>query len=307
MRSSVRHSLAALILGALTVGAVGCSSSSDGGNGDGDDRGTGLEKALAAVPDSAADESILYVDVSAVRDLVAKDEKQFKNLRSLGIPEAGYATVPLKEWGFDEKDVETSIAVGNGGSTRMTGQFDTATLTKALEQKGYGASDIDGGTLLKKPGSDSTFQVSSSVRVAILDTDATGLGLDEPERSLVGDPAYAAVTDCLGDVYYASFYGKVERKGIALLAIGARLGADGTSTETICTVNASEKAAQGTATKLRGKTKAGEPYAGSKVTIGGGKTPIVSMTWKNSSQPRLRPGDNDKTLDLPGLLLLGQR
>jgi hypothetical protein len=132
------------------------------------------------------------------------------------------------------------------------------------------------------------------------------LGLDEQDKSLADDPAYAAVSDCLCDVYYASFYGKVERKGIVLLAIGARLGADGTSTETICTVNASEKTAQSTADKLRGKTKGDEPYVGAKVTMGGGKTPVVSMTWKNSSEPRLRPGDSNKTLDLPGLLLLGR-
>lgn len=307
MRISSRHSLVALITcGALAVGAVGCFSSGDGDSGDGGAKGTGLEEALAAAPVSAADEAILYVDVSTTRDLAAKDKKQFSGLWGYGIPElSGHAADPLKEWGFDEKDVETSIVVGNYNA-RMTGEFDTDALTKAFEEKGYGASDVDGGTRFMKPGDDSTFQVSNSIRVGIHDKDGTGLGLGEPEKSLAGDRVYAAVADCLGDVYYASFYGKVERKGIILLAIGARLAADGTSTETICTVNSSEKAAQSTAIKLRGKTKDGEPYVGSKVTIRDGKTPTVSMTWKNSSEGRRRPGDNNKTLDLPGLLLLGR-
>ncbi|AZQ37798.1 hypothetical protein EJ357_33650 [Streptomyces cyaneochromogenes] len=307
MRSPVRPSFAALaFLGALTAGVVGCSPSGDGDNGDGGGKETGLEEALAAVPDSAADVAILYVDAATTRDLVARDKKQFSGLWGYGIPElSGHAADPRKEWGFDESDVATSIVVGSYNA-RMTGEFDTAALTKALEKKGYGPSDVDGGTRFTKSGDDSTFQFSDSIRVSVHDKDGAGLGLDDPEKSLAGDRAYAAVADCLGDVYYASFYGEVEREGVVLLALGARLGADGTSTETICTVNASEKAARSTAAKLRGKAKDGETYAGSKVMIGGGQTPTVSMTWKNSSEGRLRPGDNNKTLDLPGLLLFGR-
>jgi hypothetical protein len=80
-RISSRHSLWPRILcAALAVGAAGCSSSSDGGNGARGETGTSLEEALAAVPDSAAGKAILYADVATTRELVAKDQKQFSGL-----------------------------------------------------------------------------------------------------------------------------------------------------------------------------------------------------------------------------------
>ncbi|MEU6354006.1 hypothetical protein ABZ896_32525 [Streptomyces sp. NPDC047072] len=309
MRPPSRQALASLfVLGSLAVGGTGCSGSSTGaGSGEADNR-TGLQNALASVPESAAAETVSYADVAVIRDLIAKDSEQFGGLGNYGIPElATYSDeTPRQEWGFDEKTVATSVVVGASNS-RLTGEFDTATIAKALERKGYRASDTDGGTLLKKTGDETTYQVSDSVRVARHDSDGAGLGFGEPERSVAGDPAYAAVDECLGNVYYASFYGKREKKDVVLLAIGARLGADGSSTETLCTVNSSEAAAQSAATKLREKTKDGEPYAGAKVTVRNGETHIVSMTWRNSSEPRLRPRDNDKTNILPGLLLLTGR
>ncbi|WP_327358678.1 hypothetical protein [Streptomyces sp. NBC_01304] len=298
-------SLSALALaGVLTVGTVGCSS---GKNADGEGGGgTGLERALGAAPSSVGSKALTYFDVRTARKLVAKDEKLYRVLNGYGIGElSDYAGNPRENWGFDEKDVRTAFDV-QGQSSRLTGTFDTEAIAAALKKKGFRAGSAGDGTRFEEPGKKgSTFEVTESVRVRSDSDRAFALSLAEPENSLTDDPAYAAVADCLGDVYYASFYAKRKKGDVVLLAIGGRLDAGGTSSETICTVNASKKAADRTAAKLRTKTAKGEPYAGSTVATGDGDAPVVSMTWKTTSKSGHLPRENDQTSKLPRLLLLG--
>ncbi|MDG4859538.1 hypothetical protein P8605_15495 [Streptomyces sp. T-3] len=299
-------SLSALALaGALTVGTLGCSSG-DKGDGEGDGA-TGLQRALGAAPASVGSKGITYFDVPTARKLVAEDNKLYGVLNGYGIGELQeYAGNPRGNWGFDEKDVRTAFDV-QGQSSRLTGTFDTKAIAAALRKKGFRADSTDNGTRFEEPGKKgSTFEATASVRVRSSSDRAFALTLAEPENSLADDPAYAAVADCLGDVYYATFYAKRTKGDVVLLAMGGRLDAGGTTSETICTVNASGKAADRTAAKLRTTTAKGEPYAGSTVTSGDGDTPIVSMSWKTSSKPGHRPRENDRTAKLTWLLLLGR-
>ncbi|MFF3640078.1 hypothetical protein [Streptomyces sp. NPDC002564] len=305
MRVSSRSRLlsALLITGALGAGAAGCSLP---GGGDGAGDGTGLEHALDAVPASAADQPVTYRDVRTARRLVAEDPSLYRSLDGLGIVEVaqhGYTGRSVRaDWGFDAKGVRTSLLIG--ADSLLIGEFDTDAVDQAMKKQGYRATGTDDGTRYKKPGGADTYEVSGSARAA--KRSDTPLGLSVSGRSLRDDEAYAAVTDCLGDVYEASYYAKREDADAVLFAIGGRLAKDGkSSSETLCVRTASGKAAAATAAVLRKKTAPGERYAGSKVTVGEGATPVVSMTWKNRAASGLRPGDNDKTMELPGLLVWG--
>ncbi|MFE0171430.1 hypothetical protein ACFWZ2_03870 [Streptomyces sp. NPDC059002] len=300
-----RPFLAVLLTGVLGVSAAGCSL--PGGDDGGGEDGTGLERALDAIPASASDQAVTYRDVRTLRRLVAAEPSLYRGLDGYGIVEViqrGYTGGSVrKNWGFDEKDVRTSVLVGD--STLLTGRFDTDAVARAMKKQGYKATDTDGGTRYKKPGEPGTYDISDATR-ATNRADAT-LGLTAPGTSLRDDKAYAAVAECLGDVYEASYYAEREDADVPLLAIGGRLGKDGTSSsETLCARTASKKAAAATAAALRKKTAPGARYEGSKVHIGDGDTPLVTMTWKNRPDSGLRPGDNDKTAELPGLLILGR-
>ncbi|MEU8954284.1 hypothetical protein AB0C93_08270 [Streptomyces sp. NPDC048518] len=304
-RSRPLPALPALLLASvLSVGTAGCSL--PGGSDDGGD-GTGLERALDAVPASAADQGMMYRDVRTARRLVAKDPKLYRGLDGFGILEVvqhGYTGGSVRaDWGFDAKDVKTSVTVGN--SSLLTGEFDTDSVGRAMKKQGYRATRTEHGTRYEKGSGDGTFEVSDTARAAKRSDIA--LGLATPDTSLRDDEAYTAVADCLGDVYEASFYAKREDADVVLLAIGGRLGKDGTSSsETLCARTASRKAADATAARLREKTAPGQRYAGSKVTVGEGDTPMVTMTWKNSTESGLRPSDNDRTSELPRVLVWGR-
>ncbi|MFK4071687.1 hypothetical protein [Streptomyces sp. NPDC029674] len=295
---------AVLLVAALSVTAAGCSL--PGGDGD-DGGGTGLERALAAVPAAAADQGVMYRDVRTVRRLLAADPALYRGLDGFGILEVaqqGYTGGSVRaDWGFDVKDVRTSVAVGN--SSLLTGEFDTDAVGRAMKKQGYRATRTDEGTRYKKRGDAGTYEVSGSARAAKR-TDLA-LGLSAPDESLRDDEAYEEVTDCLGDVYEATYYAKRADADVVLLAIGGRLGKDGTSSsEKLCVRTASPKAATAAAAELRKKTARGQRYAGSKVTVGEGDAPLVTMTWKNRAESGLRPADNDRTSELPGLLMWGR-
>ncbi|ATL30221.1 hypothetical protein [Streptomyces formicae] len=307
-----RPFLALLLTGALSASAAACSLPG-GDDGDGDD-GTGLEQALDAVPASASDQAVTYRDVRTTRRLVAADPALYRGLAGYGILEVvqhGYTGGNVRaDWGFDAKDVRASVQVGDG--SLLTGRFDTDAVARAMKKRGYRATDADGGTRYKKSGDATTYEVSDSTRVSIRSD--VKLGLAEPDKSLLDEDAYAEIADCLGDVYEATYYAEREDADAVLFAIGGRLGKGGasssssaSSSEKLCARTASKRAAESIAARLREKTAPGERYAGSKVTVGEGGTPLVTMTWKNSAKSGLRPGDNDKTGELPGLLIWGRK
>ncbi|MFH8608008.1 hypothetical protein ACH4D5_11015 [Streptomyces sp. NPDC018029] len=295
---------ALLLVGALSAAGVGCSLP---GGGDDEGGGTGLERALAAVPAAAADQGVTYRDVRTVRRLVAENPSLYRGLDGFGILEVvqhGYTGGSVRaDWGFDVKDVRTSVAVGN--SSLLTGKFDTDAVDRAMKKQGYRATRTDDGTRYRKRGDAGTYEVSASARAA--QRSDIALGLSAPDESLRDDEAYEAVADCLGDVYEATYYAKRDDADVVLFAIGGRLGKDGTSSsETLCVRTASRKAAAATADRLRKKTAQGQRYAGSKVTVGEGATPLVTMAWKNRAESGLRPADNDRTSELPGVLVWGR-
>ncbi|WP_069885193.1 hypothetical protein [Streptomyces luteocolor] len=294
---------AVLLAGALSAGATSCSLPGDDGAGG----GTGLERALGAVPASAADQAVTYRDVRTVRRLVAEDPGLYRGLDGFGILEvaqSGYTGGSVRaDWGFGAKDVRSSVLVGD--SSLLTGEFDTDAVARAMRKQGYKASDTDGGTRYRKRGESGVYDVSESARVAR--RSHVALPLTAPDDSLRDVKAYAAVADCLGDVYEATYYAERQDADTVLFAIGGRLGKDGrSSSETLCARAASKKAAATTAAKLREKTAPGERYAGSEVTVGEGDTPMITMTWKNRPESGLRPADNDRTSELPGLLAWGR-
>ncbi|WP_447039741.1 hypothetical protein [Streptomyces sp. DSM 118878] len=295
-----RPLLAVLLTGALSVGAAGCSLP---GAVDGED-GTGLERALDAVPGSAADQPVTYRDVRKARRLVAKDPSLYRGLAGFGIMEVAQSGYTGKDvsagWGFDEKDVTASVQVGD--SSLLTGDFDTSAVGRAMKKQGYAAAGIDGGTRFTKRGEDLTYEVSGSVRV--VNRSHGRLGISAPGTSLRDDEAYAAVADCLGDVYEATYYAKRGDADAQLFAIGGRLAKDGrTSSEKLCVRAASAEAADTIAEALRAKTEPGARYAGSKVRVT--EDDLVTMVWRNRPASGLRPADNDRTGELPNVLTRG--
>jgi hypothetical protein len=287
----------------LASGAVACGSDS------GDDAGsadTGLTRALATIPASAADQSVLFRDVPTVRKLLAADNKLYANLDGYAIPElTQYRGGSLKgDYGFEETDVTTSLLVGNSPTSFLVGTFKPDAVGQAMKGHGYTSSKDDAGTHLTKPDSP-TVDVSETVRVERTSSDAPALPLTPPEESVAGDAAYAAMTKCLGDVYEASLYGKNagQNKEVVLFGSGAKVDAQNKSTETVCIVTASQDAAENTAKALRDAQENGpaKNYAGIEVAVG--DAPVVSMTWENSKESGRRPGDLDKSWELARVAL----
>ncbi|RVU19545.1 hypothetical protein EOT10_29085 [Streptomyces antnestii] len=294
MRNSAGPLGAVVLAGVMAAGATGCSSD-DGGS------GSHLTRALRTLPASADREGVTYIDVPTARKLCAKDRKQYMVLCGLGIQELtelGYRGGSLKgDWGFDDKDVDTSLMVGNG-SSRLAGKFDTETISRAMKKRGYRAATHDGDVSLRKSGA-TAVDVSGTVRVTH-QSKSPKLTLTTPDRTLADDEAYATVSTCMGDAYEATFYGKRKTShSVVLSGIGGRLADDGSSSEKLCALTSSRKAAEKTATALRKETEPGRAYAGTKVTVGGGDTPLVTMSWKNSREMSHRPMANNQTLSLP--------
>ncbi|MFE0106993.1 hypothetical protein [Streptomyces sp. NPDC059009] len=300
-----RPLVAVALAGGLT--ATACSSDDSAKSAEG--TGTGVERALASVPASADMGAIDYVDSARVRPLAAKDRDLYVNLAHLGIPEAvesPYAGTSVRaRWGFTEKDVTSSVSVTAEGSTsvRLTGTFDADAMARKLKKQGYRADSGDEVIRVRGTGDDKseTYELSSSVRVHNPDT-RPRLSTTAPKKSAADDPAYAKAADCLGDVYEATFYSARRSQDVRLMAIGGRIAASGRSSETLCAVTSSKRAARAVAKKLREKTRPGARYAGSKVTIGEGATPLVFMTWKNDLASGRRPAENNRTGELPMLL-----
>ncbi|WP_369218132.1 hypothetical protein [Streptomyces flavofungini] len=297
---TTRPLLAALLTGVLSVGAAGCSLP----GGDGANDGTGLERALDAVPLSAADQAVTYQDVRTVRRLVAKDPSLYRGLDGFGILEVAQSDYTGKDvrsdWGFDETDVTASVQVGD--SSLLIGDFDDAAVGRALKKQGYAATGVEGGARYSKRGESMTYETSGSVRVA--NRSRATLKLSVPGASLRDDVAYAAVADCLGDVYEATYYAKRDDADAELFAIGGRLAKGGrASSEKLCVRATSAEAADTIAEALRTKTRPGARYAASKVRVS--EDDMVTMTWRNRPRSGLRPADNDKTAELPTLLTQG--
>ncbi|WP_338700136.1 hypothetical protein V2W30_25685 [Streptomyces sp. Q6] len=297
-----------LLAGVLGASAVACGAQNDDGTaGDGE---RGLTAALSAVPASSAELPLTYRDVRTARRLVATGASLYRGLDGYGVwelsgrPESR-ATFRTR-YGFDAKNIETSLLLGSQQSQRLTGTFDVDAARAALTKRGYKASDEGGdGVRLSKDGQ-ASFAVSASARVTDW-LDGATLPLEAPSDAVTDDSAYRAVLDCLGDdVYEASLYGKrpeYRERGITLVGVAGRVDGTKNPTETLCALTPSKAAAERAAGKLRGKTGAGERYAGSKVTVGEGETPVVSLTWKNATKSGLRPTDQERTGELLRLLL----
>ncbi|MFE2043379.1 hypothetical protein ACFXAZ_21130 [Streptomyces sp. NPDC059477] len=101
------------------------------------------------------------------------------------------------------------------------------------------------------------------------------------------DPAYRVAADCVGDdTCHATFYGKDRQNqlpGLALFAIGAHAGDDGTSRERLCAVTQSPEAARAVTAAPRPETIEGEKFAGARIGVGSGSAPLVTMEWENST------------------------
>ncbi|MFF1735100.1 hypothetical protein [Streptomyces sp. NPDC058247] len=299
MRNSAGVLGTLVLTGVMAAGMTGCSSG-DGVDGSGGSAGSGLTRALSTLPASSGDETITYIDVPTARKLYAKDRQQYLVLGGYGIQERtqlGYTGGSLKDrWGFDDKDVDTSLMVGDGSSL-LSGKFDTKAVRRAMTKHGYTAAEGDGGVSLRKSGSVAV-DVSDTVRVTHR-SKSPKLPLTAPDRTPADDKAYTAVGACMGDVYEATFYGKRKQGGgVVLSGIGGRLAGDGTSSEKLCALTSSRNAAERTAKALRKETGPGKAYAGTKVTVGEGDTPLVTMSWKNSRESSHRPMANNQTFTL---------
>ncbi|MFI7388075.1 hypothetical protein [Streptomyces sp. NPDC049813] len=303
MQTGTKRCVALVLTGVLGMGVAACGAEGDEGKGGGDG-GTGLASALSGLPVSAAEQTMTYRDVGAVRRLVAADKALYAGLGDFGIWELSggrtTAASAKESYGFDVKDVDTALMVGAGQAQRLSGTFDVEAARKAMEKDGYRSSDKDGGVRLSKQGQ-ATFDVSGSVRVTKWFDSGPVLPLGEPEHSVADDSAYQAVSDCLGDdVYEASLYGKsagYRKQGVTLAGIGGRAHGSA-STEKLCVLSTSKNAAKKIAKGLRAKTASGGRYAGSAVSVGDGDTPMVSMSWKNSTKSGMRPTDQDRTNEL---------
>ncbi|MET9498138.1 hypothetical protein [Streptomyces sp. NPDC006552] len=303
MRMGTKRCVVLVLTGMLGMSVAACGAEGDDGKESGEG-GTGLTSALSGVPASAGEQTLTYRDVDAGRRLVAADKALYAGLGDFGIWELSgrrtTAATAKKSYGFTAKDVDTSLMVGAGQAQRLTGTFDVEAARRALEKDGYRSSDKDGGVRLSKQGQ-ATFDVSGSVRITKWLDSGPVLPLERPEHSVADDAAYKSVSACLGDdVYEASLYGKrpgYRKQGVTLAGIGGRAHGSA-STEKLCVLSTSKDTAGKIAKKLRARTATGERYAGSTVNVGDGDTPMVSMTWKNSTKSGLRPTDQDRTNDL---------
>ncbi|WP_372345471.1 hypothetical protein [Streptomyces sp. KL116D] len=147
----------------------------------------------------------------------------------------------------------------------------------------------------------------SARRTTKLTDDAVPLPLDPPDRAVTDDAAYRKAVDCLGD----DVCGRPCTEARRVPQAGRhparhrqpredRRRPDG---DALPVVTPSAAAAEkGGRQSSAGETAAGERFAGSKVTVGDGGT-VVSMTWKNSTESGMRPGDQDAPAGWPRLLL----
>ncbi|MEU9606629.1 hypothetical protein [Streptomyces sp. NPDC048057] len=309
-RRMQRTVTATVLAAALAVTTAACGDDSGdgpGGTSGGEKADIGLSTALGGVPLDQAGETLTYWNVPEARRLVEQDRKLYEPLAGFGISEvveAGYKGEAAREAvGFDETTVDTSVLVGSD-ATRLTGRFDVAAVTGAMKERGWTETKVDGAPLLSAEGARVT--VSADVRSSSGKDEGPLLPLSAPKDSVATDPAHRAAVDCLGDdAYLATFYGKDRPRqlpGLTLFAIGARAAEDGTSKERLCAVTQSADAASAVADALRPKTAAGERFAGARVDVGEGAAPVVRMEWANTAEVGLRPGDQNRTGQLPQLL-----
>ncbi|MGW6390394.1 hypothetical protein ACWFR1_07775 [Streptomyces sp. NPDC055103] len=300
-RRLLRGCAAVALVGVLGAGAAACGGDSEDAAGG---SAVGLTAALRTAPRDDAGQILTYTDVTATRQLVKQDKKLYGGLATYGIPEVAQASLesrPLKEThGFDENDVTTSLQIGSD-RWRLTGSFDVNAVTDGLKRLGY-AENSDDGALLKGRNGDQV-AVSATVRSLSLSPDTPPPVLAAPKTSVADDPWYQAVARCIGDsTYHATFYGeglKSRTPDVILYAIGATAQADGTSRERLCALTGSPQGAARTADKLRATTASGERFAGATVDAGDGENPMVTMEWANG--PQVRPGDQNRTMQLPQL------
>ncbi|MFE5711243.1 hypothetical protein ACFQ7J_10525 [Streptomyces sp. NPDC056501] len=308
-RRVLRGCAATALVGVIGAGAAACgddSADSAGGS------RTGLTAALGTAPEADAGAVLTYTDVAATRRLVKQDKKLYGGLAAYGIPEvqqAQYEKLPLKDThGFDENDVNTSLQIGSD-RWRLTGRFDVNAVTDGMKKLGYTEGTTDGGVLLKNPNGGQV-AVSASVRSLSMSPDAPPPALAAPKGSVADDPAYQAVARCIGDgTFYATFYGKDSKSrtpDVTLYAIGATAETDGTSRERLCALTVSPEGAKRTADKLRAVTASdsGERFEGATVDAGSGGAPMVTMEWTNG--PKAPPGNQNRTMQLPQLLMSGR-
>ncbi|NUK34422.1 hypothetical protein HRW16_08740 [Streptomyces lunaelactis] len=291
----ILQSLSALVVLAVTATTVvGCSSERDGKSASGS---RGLMGVLDSAPAAVSGTTVSYLNVRTARALVKKDEKLYANFNGYGIPEyasVGYTSKSLRTlMGFDERDVQTSLVVGDL-SNRLTGDFDKDAISKALAKRDYRAEKSGRGLRLSN-GKDRQYEVTGDVLVG--ESKKEGLSPLAPEgKTLADDSLYKAVAKCLGsDVYEANFFGKERPRAISrLFAVGGRIGNDGAPSETLCALATNDEKAQEIAKRLRTETTKGKRYAGTEVSVTEGDMPMVTMTWKNTSASGMHPADELK-------------
>ncbi|MEU9335595.1 hypothetical protein AB0D49_20825 [Streptomyces sp. NPDC048290] len=269
----------------------------------------GLSGALAGIPQDRAENVFTYWDVSQLRPLIKGDQELYgPALSSLGIAELEdiryeEELTAREVFGFDETQVETAVHI-DGDSARLTGRFDVSAVTDAMKKNGWTESKTDGGALFAS--GESKVAVSSTVRSRTFVKDVVPPPLAAPEKSLLADPAYRAVADCVGDgTYFAFFHIKnydTHLPGLTLFAVGGHAADDGTSRERLCALTESPEGARTVADALRTETAAGERYAGASVEVGDGPTPMVTMEWANSMASGLKPGGHAQTQQLSNVL-----
>ncbi|MFJ9041164.1 hypothetical protein ACIRF8_31930 [Streptomyces sp. NPDC102406] len=153
-----------VLAGMLGMSVVGCGAHDDGDRGTGEGA-SGLISALSGAPASAGEQSLTYRDVDVVRRLVAADRELYAGLEGFGVWELSgrrtTAAFTKESYGFGAKDVNTSLMVGTGQAQRLTGTFDVEAARKAMEKRGYRASDRNGGVRLSTEGADHLDRVAT--------------------------------------------------------------------------------------------------------------------------------------------------
>ncbi|MFE5594801.1 hypothetical protein [Streptomyces sp. NPDC056549] len=290
------------MLAAITVaGAVACGAEDDP-KPDGQ-----LSAALAGITEDASGGYLAYWNVQESKRLIGKDKELYGVLDGFGIAEVLQSRnedEPLRTArGFDENDVETAVQIAPQAA-RLTGRFDVKAAAAALRNRGWTEQKTDGGTLFDD--GDAQVAVAATVRSSSFGQGGNLPPLSPPEHSLVDDPAYQAVLRCVGeDTYHATFYGKTPENGLSgliLFAIGAHTRPDGSSRERLCALTESGKSARIVTDALMTKTSKGERFAGATVKADGGRTPMVTMEWANSTASGLKPGAQRQTGELVRLL-----
>ncbi|WP_051717597.1 hypothetical protein [Streptomyces megasporus] len=265
---------------------------------------SGLLTALAhAAPRDGASETVAFMNSAEFRKLSEADPEWFGFTDPLGSPALYPRFRKPEDQGFDTKDVELSLVLGDMTGL-LLGSFDAERVTSTLKADGYRERDQDGRTVLAEPDEEGpaphlVWEVSD--RGIAYGAQPDRLGQVDAARgdSLADDPDHRWLSDCLGEVYRVDITRRGDDETVPLIGIGQVAGAPGKTSGVICAPLADASTAERAAEELEKVVEdKADRYRGSEVTVLTGDRPGVRVTVPDRPEYRRAGRLLNKDLDL---------